>query len=214
MLDKVRQIPIRRNTVQDIASCRPMKNDYPYPIAARRQPRRPSPANPKDSRLHVRDSFSAPGKRCTAFLLRALLVCLLLFTANACTLSSKNLAPNVAGSAISNTALSTLGTPYRLGGTSPRKGFDCSGLVAWAYARHGLSLPRTTSAQSKVGQAVSKDGLQQGDIVVFKAGWGLHTGIYTGRGKFVHSPSRGKTVREDKLDSEYWRDRFVYGRRV
>ena len=191
-----------------------MKNGYPYPIAGRRQPRRPSPVNPKDSHPHVRDLFSAPCKRCATFLLRALLVCLLLFTANACTLSSKNLAPNVAGPAICNSALSTLGTPYRLGGTTPHKGFDCSGLVAWAYARHGVSVPRTTSAQSKVGQAVSKEGLQQGDIVVFKAGWGLHTGIYTGRGKFVHSPSRGKTVREDKMDSEYWRNRFVFGRRV
>ena len=144
---------------------------------------------------------------------RVLLVCLIISTASGCSLKGKT-GGNVAGASISQTALSTVGTPYRMGGTTPSRGFDCSGLVLWAYAKHGLNVPRTAREQSSVGSAVSKGSLQKGDIVVFKISSGVHTGIYTGSGKFVHSPSRGKTVREDKIDSKYWSRRFVSGRRV
>lgn len=151
--------------------------------------------------------------RCHA-LCRALLICLLALMVSACSLKSKIPEGGAAGSSISSTALSTVGTPYRMGGTTPSKGFDCSGLVLWAYAKHGIQVPRTAREQSGVGRAVGKKSLQKGDIVVFRTRSGIHTGIYTGSGKFVHSPSRGKTVREDKIDSQYWSKRFVAGRRV
>lgn len=151
-----------------------------------------------------------PGK----WLIAALLVLSLAMAAGGCSLPKKvPTGPMVAGARVSNTALSTVGTRYVSGGTTPNKGFDCSGLVCWAYAQNGLNMPRTAREQSKVGSSVSKKSLREGDLVVFKIRGGMHTGIYTGKGKFVHSPSRGKTVREDKIDSIYWKDKFVAGRR-
>ena len=143
-------------------------------------------------------------------------VLLVLLLASGCAkypASTEPLGGTVAGKAISRTARSAVGTPYRPGGNSPRSGFDCSGLVCWAYAQNGVSLPRTTVEQKNIGRAVSKDRLQPGDVVVFNIRRGLHTGIYTGDGKFIHSPSRGKTVREESLNQKYWKDRFVVGRR-
>ena len=120
----------------------------------------------------------------------------------------------ISGSAISKTALGTIGTRYVYGGNNPSTGFDCSGLVSWSYGRNGVKLPRTTREQSAVGTAVARDKLRPGDLVVFSISSGLHTGIYTGKGKFVHSPGRGKTVREDAIDAKYWKSRFIAGRRV
>ena len=159
-----------------------------------------------------------PGRGTVALAGRILLplfvvVCLAL-SSGGCSLPKKVPAgPSVEGSRISKTALSAVGTRYVMGGTSPGKGFDCSGLVCWAYAKNGLSVPRTARDQSKLGSSISKKSLREGDLVVFKIRSGMHTGIYTGKGRFVHSPSRGKTVRVDKIDSIYWKDKFVAGRR-
>ncbi|MDR1489107.1 MAG: C40 family peptidase [Desulfovibrio sp.] len=120
---------------------------------------------------------------------------------------------SAAGRAISKTALSMVGVPYKPGGADPKNGFDCSGLVSWTYAQNGISLPRTTKGQSSLGSAVQRTGLKPGDILVFRIKNGLHTGIYTGYGKFVHSPGRGKTVRVDNVHGTYWQPRFVAGRR-
>ena len=118
------------------------------------------------------------------------------------------------GNAISRTALSNVGVRYKSGGTTPSSGFDCSGLICWTYAQYGIPLPRTTSEQVKVGSAVRKNDLRPGDLVIFTtSGRRLHSGIYTGNGKFVHSPSSGKSVREESLEAEYWRTRFISGRR-
>lgn len=121
---------------------------------------------------------------------------------------------SASGKAISHTALSAVGANYKYGGTHPSMGFDCSGLVCWSYARHGVKMPRTAREQSSIGAEVSKSNLKAGDVVVFRISSGMHTGIYTSRGKFVHSPSSGKKVREESLNSEYWRNKFVAGRRV
>ena len=72
-------------------------------------------------------------------------------------------------------------------------GFDCSGLVAWAYAQVGVSLPHSTYAQYSMGVAVSQDQLQPGDLVFFD-GLG-HVGIYIGGGQFVHAPHTGDVVK-------------------
>lgn len=121
--------------------------------------------------------------------------------------------PPVAGAAISKTALTTVGTPYKYGGSNPSKGFDCSGLVSWSYARHGVPVPRTAREQSRLGASVSKSSLKPGDLVVFRISSGLHTGIYTGKGRFVHSPSTGKRVRVDDINNKYWKGKFVAARR-
>lgn len=122
-------------------------------------------------------------------------------------------AAQVSGVAISRTALDAVGTRYAYGGSNPASGFDCSGLVLWSYAKHGVSVPRTAAAQSSIGCPVGRGGLKPGDLVVFRIKGDLHTGIYTGRGRFVHSPKRGSNVREDDLNTGYWQDCFFAGRR-
>lgn len=115
-------------------------------------------------------------------------------------------------------ARSNIGVPYRFGGNSPATGFDCSGLVCWSYDQVGIQLPRSARDQIMFGLKVDKKAdLKPGDIVVFKGtrgrtGW--HSGIYTGEGRFVHSPSTGKTVTESRLDEDYYAQRFVGARRI
>lgn len=118
--------------------------------------------------------------------------------------------------AIVKTARSQIGAKYKNGGDSPSSGFDCSGLACWVYGQNGIALPRTTKEQIEIGRAVARQDLQPGDLVVFKiSAWrGLHTGIYTGNGKFIHSPSSGKRVRENLLSDPYWQQRFSAARRI
>ena len=97
-------------------------------------------------------------------------------------------------------AMRYLGTPYVWGGESPG-GFDCSGLVAYAYAQIGVSLPHYTGAQWNVGVPVSRDDLQPGDLVFF---YGLgHVGIYIGGGQFIHAPHTGDVVKISSLSGSY-----------
>jgi NlpC/P60 family len=88
-------------------------------------------------------------------------------------------------------ALRRRGTRYVWGGASPA-GFDCSGLVMWAYGRVGISLPHYTYALLERGRAVSRRAIQPGDLV-FSEGGG-HVGIYIGHGKVVHAPHAGTVV--------------------
>lgn len=119
------------------------------------------------------------------------------------------------GAAIAAAARSQIGKLYRKGGISPKSGFDCSGLVYWACGQNGISVPRVSREQAKVGQKVGRAALRPGDIVVFKTSWtGYHTGIYIGQGRFVHSPKPRTRVRTDSLDHVYWGEHFVSGRRV
>jgi len=89
-------------------------------------------------------------------------------------------------------AMQYLGTPYVWGGSSPG-GFDCSGLVAYAYAQLGVSLPHNAAAMYSYGTPVSSSDLQAGDLVFF-SGLG-HMGIYIGGGQFIHAPHTGDVVK-------------------
>ncbi len=89
-----------------------------------------------------------------------------------------------------------LGTPYVWGGASPG-GFDCSGLVVYAYAQVGVSLPHSSYALYNAGVPVSYDQLQPGDLVFFN-GLG-HVGIYIGGGSFIHAPHTGDVVKISSL---------------
>lgn len=103
-----------------------------------------------------------------------------------------------------------LGRPYRYGGTSPGDGFDCSGLVWYAYRQAGYSVPRTTSAQFDAARPVDPAGLLPGDVLFFRiAGKPSHVGLYVGEGRFIHAPSSGKRVRYDALAGPYWQSRLV-----
>lgn len=91
------------------------------------------------------------------------------------------------------------GIPYRWGGSSPRGGFDCSGLVQYVYAKVGIHLPHYAAGQYGRGRRVSRGSLRAGDLVFF-SGLG-HVGIYAGGGKFIHAPRSGTTVRWSRLSS-------------
>ena len=125
------------------------------------------------------------------------------------------------GMDVVETALDVLGSPYQWGGTA-ENGFDCSGLIQYAYARHGIRLPRTSRDQALAGSPVARvvDSLLPGDILAFagRAGGSVtHVGLYVGEGKFIHSSSTGvKLSRLDPNDPEgsYWIPKWVGARRL
>ena len=108
--------------------------------------------------------------------------------------------PSTAGEAAVNFALGQLGTPYSWGGAAPG-GFDCSGLVSWAYAQAGRGgLPHFTGALWNSGTHISSPSdLAPGDLVFFH-GLG-HVGLYIGGGNFVHAPHTGDVVKISNLGS-------------
>jgi cell wall-associated NlpC family hydrolase len=109
-------------------------------------------------------------------------------------------------------ALGAVGTPYRWGGESPQSGFDCSGLVRWAYGRVGVDLPHNSRALYGVGRRVPTSALEPGDILFF-SGLG-HVGLYVGRGRMVHSPETGRHVEVVRLATTNYGARLVGARRV
>jgi peptidoglycan DL-endopeptidase CwlO len=108
-------------------------------------------------------------------------------------------------------AVRMVGTPYRWGGESP-SGFDCSGLVRWAYGRFGVDLPHNSHALYGVGREVSRARMQTGDVLFF-SGLG-HVGLYLGGGRMVHSPYSGKHVEVVNLRASHYGGRLVGVRRV
>jgi hypothetical protein len=113
------------------------------------------------------------------------------------------------------TVRSAIGTPYVRGGTEPG-GFDCSGLVRWAYKSAGIKLPRSAREQAFVGTPITRiEDMREGDIVAFRhPRRGYHTGIYVGDGKFIHSPRRRLTVRVTSLSDPYFSSTFLGARRI
>ena len=110
-------------------------------------------------------------------------------------------------------AAEQIGTPYRYGGNN-RRGFDCSGLVQYAYSKVGIDVPRTTGQQWQHGRSPGRRYLVPGDLVFFSLGWrkSRHVGIYEGDGVFIHAPSSGKRVSRASLDNPYWQERLIGAR--
>jgi hypothetical protein len=129
----------------------------------------------------------------------------------------------VSGNAASvvETALGVLGTPYQWGGTA-ENGFDCSGLIQYAYGQHGIRLPRRGRDQAGAGAEVTPvvEALRPGDILLFSAGPGAgvtHVGMYVGEEKFIHSSASGvklSRLTPEDPDGAYWIARWVGARRV
>jgi cell wall-associated NlpC family hydrolase len=90
-------------------------------------------------------------------------------------------------------ALTQVGTPYSWGGAAPG-GFDCSGLVMWAFQQAGIALPHSSQALAHGGQPVSLSDLQPGDVLTFYSD-ASHAGLYIGDGLMVHSSTYGVPVR-------------------
>ena len=113
------------------------------------------------------------------------------------------------------TAKQYLGVKYQWGGTTPQTGFDCSGYVSYVFAQNGISLPRVSRDQYKVGTSVAFADLQRGDLVFFSfSGDGIvsYVGIYLGEGQFINaSSSKGVTV---YVIGPYWKSIYVGARRV
>ncbi len=116
------------------------------------------------------------------------------------------------GSAV-GTARAMIGTPYAFGGTSPG-GFDCSGLVVYAFQQAGVTLPRTSYSQWGVGAPVSRANIQAGDLVFFNAnGPGAsHVGIATSNATVISATTHG--VREHMISGAYWGDHYIGARRL
>ena len=114
-------------------------------------------------------------------------------------------------------AMGLLGVPYKRGGNSEEKGFDCSGFVRYMYEKSvGLVLPRRAEEQAKVTEEISRSELKPGDLVFFNTlkRTFSHVGIYVGDGKFIHAPRPGKAVRVDDMREAYWQQRFNGARSV
>lgn len=132
-------------------------------------------------------------------------------------------------------AMSALGTPYVWGGESYEEGgFDCSGLVQWAWGQLGVQVVRTAAEQYAATRRLDPAEVQPGDLIFFanttpvgrqatalagphdsgQPAWVItHVGIYVGNGMMLHSPDVGQVVRVDKLDTPFWRAHLAgYGR--
>ena len=109
-------------------------------------------------------------------------------------------------------ALRAVGVPYRWGGTSPAGGFDCSGLVYWAYGELGVEVPHSSYALAGIGRRVGRPRLRPGDVLVF-SGYG-HVGLYVGRGRMVHAPNSGRVVEVVRLGRSHYGSRLVSARRI
>jgi len=120
---------------------------------------------------------------------------------------------------IESRAKSFLGVPYVWGATGPSK-FDCSGFTQWVYRDAGINIPRVSREQARVGQLVSYNNLQRGDMVFFDTkkhpkGRVTHVGIYLGNGDFIHASSAGKKVVIYNFNEKtFYKKRFLWGRRV
>ena len=106
-------------------------------------------------------------------------------------------------------AASQAGVKYRMGGTTPRAGFDCSGLTQYAYGKAGKRLPRTAQQQYAAAVRIARKTARPGDLVFFASGNRVsHVAIYAGNGYIWHAPKPGKRVAKAKI----WTSAVKFGR--
>lgn len=132
---------------------------------------------------------------------------------------SDRLADSVTGKSdeLINRAMEVIGVRYRWDAELPQSGLDGSSFVGYVFKdKLGFLLPRKSTQMSRVGTPINRDELQPGDLVFFNTMrlTFSHVGIYVGDNKFIHSPSKGTSVRVDDLGSLYWDKRFDGARRL
>ena len=103
--------------------------------------------------------------------------------------------------------LQQIGVPYKWGGASPETGFDCSGLMMWLWAKHGVALPHFAASQYHMGPFVDKSDLQIGDLVFFHHLG--HVGMYIGHGYVLHAPHTGVTVMIEPFGMDWFQSTYV-----
>lgn len=119
-----------------------------------------------------------------------------------------------------NKLMSQIGKPYHWGGSSPYTGFDCSGLVYYAYKDIvKIPIPRTANEMFHLRDAapIKKNELESGDLVFFRInhrGTADHVGVYVGNGRFIQSPRAGSDIKISKLSEDYWQEHYIGARRV
>src|SRR6266403_2482725 len=114
-------------------------------------------------------------------------------------------------------ALGLIGVDYRLGGTTPERGLDCSGLVRYVFQQvTGVMLPRTSQEISRLGSKIPLAELMPGDLVFFNTRrlQFSHVGIYLGEDRFIHAPRQGGEVEVVTLSKVYWQKHFDGARRL
>ena len=111
-------------------------------------------------------------------------------------------------------ALAQVGVPYRFGGHSP-SGFDCSGLVHFAYLEAGVSTPRTTRQLWSAARTIEQDELEPGDLLFFRIdGKMSHVGMYLGERRFVHAPQSGRRVSVASLETPFYGEALIRTARI
>ena len=108
-------------------------------------------------------------------------------------------------------AYKQLGIPYKYGGSNPKEGFDCSGLINYLYKNGaGIVIPRTAAQQRDYSHLVHYANLQPGDLLFFKTGSKTnHVALYIGHREFIHAPNRRSRVKITTMDNAYWYRRFI-----
>ena len=124
--------------------------------------------------------------------------------------SLPNTIPGTKRDAIVKTAEKYIGVKYKFGGSDPA-GFDCSGYSSYVYKEHGITIPHSAQQQYANGKRIAIKNAQPGDLVFFRiTGWKIsHVAIYLGDHKFIHAPSRGKTVSVEDMRKDYWSKRYA-----
>jgi cell wall-associated NlpC family hydrolase len=118
--------------------------------------------------------------------------------------------------------MDAMGRPYEYGGTGEGgSGFDCSGLIQYAFGKHGISLPRRSVDQAREGKKIDRklDQLKPADLLTFsnRGGPVTHVGMYVGEGRFIHSATRGVQVSTLSAGDPYgrwWYKRWIGVRRI
>ena len=138
-------------------------------------------------------------------------------SSNSSSSSSSSQSQSQSVQSVINIAKSKLGSPYVWGAEGPNT-FDCSGLTLYAFRNGaGVTLPRVSRDQAKVGEYVSKANLMPGDLVFFDHNGGSninHVGIYIGNNEMIHAPQSGDVVKITKINTNYYNNAYVTARRI
>lgn len=113
-------------------------------------------------------------------------------------------------------AFSFIGQGYKFGASNSSLKTDCSLYTKNVFAKIGIDLPRSSAEQSTLGKLVSKDELQVGDLLFFRTykRTPSHVGIYIGDNRMIHASFNSNEVKVDNLDKKYYKDRFLFAKRV